>query len=269
MKRTRLIIAAMAASLLAVSCSVKEDRTGCPCWLDIYMSNAADFSRNVYLTGWDASGGNLYRESVSLDEFPDFYETTVPKGFITSCGLLGFTGSRIEGDNYTIPYGEECDRIYASSNPDVDCTGEHGEDRLDIHKHHAMLYMQCSYGPLLKGTLSYRVVGQVNGISLLDLRPKAGQFSAFAKLNENGYWEVCLPRQIDNGLVLEIQADGQPYLNVALGELIAGIGYSWATRDLDDIFVKIDAGGWEDTKETPSVSISIRDWSEDHFTFRI
>ena len=254
MKRLAFIIT-IAASLLAASCSVKEDRSNTPCWLYVYMNNAADFSEDAFLAGWGDTG-LLYSETVPLADRPEHYKTPVPKGFITSSALLNATSSRISGDNVVIPYGQECDRYFASMHDNVNCTGERGRDDLEIHKEHAMLYFKGA--STATGVMSFRIYGTVKGMSLRSLEPLAGEFSAYAHKNENGWMEVCLPRQKDDDLMLEVQLDGAPYMNVAIGDLIARTEYSWTNPDLDDIYLQVTIG--QDTGEA-TISISVSEWN--------
>ena len=258
-----IVTSASAAALLITSCSVKGDRAPCPCWLDIYLENAAEFSESVVLTGWGQDDVCLYRADIFTSDGTDCYETKVGKGYITSCAVLGATQSRISGNRIIIPYGQECDRYYASCNNTVDCTGEFGEDHLSIHKHHSILYVQPVYSHTSDENISFIITGSVNGMSLDTLEPSMGEFGCTLAPDESGNWCACLPRQLDDSLSLEVYVNGDKHLDIPIGRMIAGTGYSWQKKDLDDIFITVDINS------KPCVSISLAGWSEEHYTFTI
>lgn len=267
MKRLFTFFAAtMSAVLMWTSCTIKEDRGPCPCFLDIYLENAAEFSKEALLTGWSAAGDGLYRVNVDVHDYEgSYYETTVPKGFNSSCALLGATLSRVQGNRVIIPFGRGCDHYYAHCHENIDCTGEFAEDHLQIHKQYAMLYLQTSTEMAdFLGDLRFVVIGEVNGMTLDTLSPTQGEFRCEAVLNENGNWEICLPRQLDDTLRLEVyDGSGKLYATYELGRMIARTNYSWAKLDLDDIYLTIDLN--------PHVmlKLSINDWDTKAFTFVI
>ena len=80
-------IAAAALTLVVASCSVKEDRTPCPCWLGIHISPSLDYSRDLTVSAWNED--RIFSQTVSVADYPDEYEQTVPKGHVTVSAYCG------------------------------------------------------------------------------------------------------------------------------------------------------------------------------------
>ena len=80
-------IAAAALALAMASCSVKEDRTPCPCWLGIHITPSLEHSRDLTVSAWDQD--RIFAQTVSVADYPDEYEHTVPKGHVTVSAYCG------------------------------------------------------------------------------------------------------------------------------------------------------------------------------------
>ena len=90
------------AGLSLTSCFVKEDRTPCPCWLEVDLSNVSE--KSVVLSGW--MNELLFRGPVSPSDYPDLYEVTVPRGevYVTA---LGKNNDILNPTNLLVPEGRQ------------------------------------------------------------------------------------------------------------------------------------------------------------------
>ena len=80
-------IAAAALALAMASCSVKEDRTPCPCWLGIHITPSLEHSRDLTVSAWDQD--RIFSRTVAVADYPNSYEQTVPKGHVTVAAYCG------------------------------------------------------------------------------------------------------------------------------------------------------------------------------------
>jgi len=123
-------------------------------------------------------------------------------------------------------------------------------------------------------TSPYRIEvwGNVAGVSAWDLMPVLGEFR-YAPMQENGVYQVRVPRQVDNSLELvmleipdQVGYDGEEMPGQAgddgervvvdrlpLGEYIARSGYDWTAEDLADVNVVLDL-------EMQQVMITVSGW---------
>ena len=77
-KMKRINIIPVAILPFIVCCSVKEDRDGCPCWLQIDLSTCSHYAESVSLKGWTDSGSVFGVQVVKEDFAPD-HEEEVPR----------------------------------------------------------------------------------------------------------------------------------------------------------------------------------------------
>ena len=77
MAKTKTLIT-LAALLSLAACSIKEDRTPCPCWLSIDFTKVSQ--KNVNVAAWGE--GELFCERIAVKDYlgAEGYEKTVPKG---------------------------------------------------------------------------------------------------------------------------------------------------------------------------------------------
>ena len=266
----------MAGMLLLSSCSVKEDRSGCPCWMTVEMPD---------MVGHD--GGQVYNDDCVVlrlrgnsdeDEVDYSYQVTesvrvdaevleyeVPRGSVgvsviempDRVGYDGIVGH--DGDEVRIPVGEQMDSLYGyfrmfyTRCESVLC---------DVELHKEFCTVSFTLGD--EGYVSpydLEVWGNVAGVSAWDLMPLEGDFR-FAPSPEDGVYRVRVPRQLDASLELVMlempdQAghDGERAVvdRLPLGEYIARSGYDWAAEDLADVHIALDM-------EKQQVMITVSDW---------
>ena len=228
-----LFVMWMAGMMFLSSCSIKEDRDGCPCWMTVDLSDVAESrwkspevqSRIEYqmVTKSLESRQNI-AESVVLrlrgnsDEDAVEYEYQMTEAVRADAGTLEYEVPRgavgvsavalgreipgqagYDGDEIRIPVGEQMDslygffKIYHTRCESVLCD-------VDLHKE----FCTVSFTLGKDGYTSpydIEVWGNVAGVSAWDLMPVKGDFR-YAPVQKNGVYQVRVPRQEDNSLEL-------------------------------------------------------------------
>lgn len=252
-------ISAFAAALLcmgAVSCTVKEDREPCPCWLDIDISGCAEHTRDVYVSAW--RGDNIFSDRVSVADYPDVYERTVEKGTVTTSAFCGLLRSTVSGRRIIIPEGCQSDRIRAHAAL-VDCSGESARDSVELYRQYATVHLSMKRQDGDRYPYSIEIRGDVCGLDYVSLTPVEGDFRFRPEADADGTWIFRLPRQETDGWIgLAILHNGEQVDLLPLNEWIDRSGYSWLDRDLKDIYVGVDYA-------LGKVSVSIQGWETGEF----
>ena len=277
-----LFVMWMVGMLFLSSCSIKEDRDGCPCWMTVEMSDLAGHDgEKVGQAGRFSVGagdgecvvlrlrGNSdedavdyeYRvtEAVRVDVGALEYE--VPRGSVGVSavalgneipGRAGYDGLKAgyDGDEIRVPVGEQMDSLYGffkmyhTRCESVLC---------DVELHKEFCTVSFTLGE--DGYSSpYRIEvwGNVAGVSAWDLMPVLGEFR-YAPMQKNGVYQVRVPRQEDNSLELVMLEDSEIVDRLPLGEYIARSGYDWTAEDLADVNVALDL-------EMQQVMITVSGW---------
>lgn len=287
-----LFVMWMAGMLFLSSCSIKEDRDRCPCWMTVDLSDVAESRwkspevqsniehQDVIKSPESRSNvaeNVLLRLRGNSDEDAVDYEYQVTEAVRVDVGALeyevprGSVGvSAVNPVRLTIPVGEQMDSLYGffkmyhTRCESVLCD-------VDLHKE----FCTVSFTLGKDGYTSpydIEVWGNVAGVSVWDLMPVQGDFR-YAPVQKNGVYQVRVPRQEDNSLemvMLEISRqarndngeipdqvghDGERAVvdRLPLGEYIARSGYDWTAEDLADVNVALDL-------EMQQVMITVSGW---------
>lgn len=222
---------------LPTSCTVKEDRSLCPCWMQIDLSQCPYSLSSVTLLGWTQRGGSLFNCDVNNSLFTAPCQQTVPRGEIVSyCALAGLESEQISDLSLGIPVGEQCGQVYAYR-ADVLADGESIQDCVRLHKQFAAVAVKISD---VKGPFSLLVRSRWCGWSLVDLSPLRGEFTYCPSSSEDDVWLFRIPRQGDDSIVLELTLQSGLTYTFPLGDEIRRSGYDWGAEDLDDISIGLD-----------------------------
>ena len=239
MKKMRLILPALLCAAMA-SCTVKEDRGPCPCVLDIYLENSGDFSDRLAVSGWSSSSDRLFLDKIATRQYPDLYSKKVDKGFLHVSAYCGNEAMTLKGDKLTIPEGKPCDPVWAYRGGNIDATGESAEDHIVLHKQYALIHVRIGVAGREDADVVLRARGKANGFDISSLEPCHGDFNCFSSLDSEMNHIICVPRQYDDSLELDVFLDGLLSRTVRAGELIANSGYSWDQEDLEDIYLSLN-----------------------------
>ena len=275
--------------LFLSSCSIKEDRDGCPCWMMVEMPGQAGHDgEKVGQDGRSPVGagddgcvvlrlrGNSdedavdyeYRvtEAVRVDVGALEYE--VPRGSVGVSavafgneipGRAGYDGLKAgydgksagyDGDEIRVPVGEQMDSLYGF----FKMYHTRCESVLcDVELHKEFCTVSFTLGEDgYTSPYDIEVWGNVAGVSAWDLMPVQGEFR-YAPMQKNGVYQVRVPRQEDNSLELVMVEDSEIVDRLPLGEYIARSGYDWTAEDLADVNVALDL-------EMQQVMITVSGW---------
>ena len=246
-------IAAAALALAMASCSVKEDRTPCPCWLGIHITPSLEHSRDLTVSAWDQD--RIFSRTVAVADYPDSYEQTVPKGHVTVAAYCGRRTAVEEGGRIIIPHGCESDPVWAHLSL-VDCTGEFARDTVQMCKQWATVHLKIENSSDEEYPYTLAVESDVCGFDIRDLSPVVGAFRYPLTLDSQESCSFRLPRQRDDSRAIITVSSGQERLDdLPLHQWIEATGYSWHDRNLKDIYIGVDYVRAE-------VTIVIQGWAE-------
>ena len=286
-----LFVMWMVGMLFLSSCSIKEDRDGCPCWMTVEMSDlVGQDGRSPVGAGDDGCVVLRLRGNSDEDAVDYEYQVTeavrvdvgaleyeVPRGSVGVSAVAfsneipsraGYDGKSAwyHGDEIRIPVGEQMDSLYGffkmyhTRCESVLC---------DVELHKEFCTVSFTLGKDgYSSPYDIEVWGNVAGVSAWDLMPVQGEFR-YAPVQKNGVYQVRVPRQEDNSLelvMLEIPDqvgydgeragdDGERTVvdRLPLGEYIARSGYDWTAEDLADVNVALDL-------EMQQVMITVSGW---------
>jgi len=254
----------LAAVSLALSCSVKENRHDCPCYVNVNIDD--------YLTsGFDrallsfSSGGLIGREEVELSQFEEVgYEQAMPRrrGRVAVAAGLGKT--MVRSDTLLTPYGLEADPLWLFCEEFV-CSDD--EYRIESVARKQYCRLVIGVKGLASGEeydYSFVVKGNSNALDMYSATAIEGDYCAEATRNETGIFSVRIPRQKKSELLLEVlerkalsSTEGRKVkFTVDLSAIFTASGYNWERKDLLDAEVSIDYANAQ-------VSFRIEGWQTD------
>ena len=237
--------------LLPTACSVLEDRDSCPCRLHIDLSDVPYPEVRLSLSG--GSWRDLL--TLTLPGEGDFV-VNVPRGKVDVLAVYPSSSGDYSSPGWTIPTGEDCPPVYLGARR-VDTDREEAFCALSLHKHFCRLTLRlASEGGGEPFPFRLTVDGNVSGFTPGGA-PREGSFSyCLPPFDEAGETTVCLPRQKDASLTMEVLFSDEVLRHFALGELMARGGYDWSAPDLADVTLTLDyartrltlhADAWEET----------------------
>ena len=252
MKKSFKALSFVAGTLLLAGCAVKEYRESCPCRLVLDFSEvdtAVVRSADLYVTVPD---GYVFTDHVRCESFDRDYSVEVPRTQLL-VNAVSNAGDMYSQSGLHIPLGQDCPPLYMhSSLIDADC--EQWCEVVRMHKNHCRMTVAVlsdeGYSPGLK------LVSNVNGYDPAG-KPVNGGFEVSHRPDESGICTFVLPRQADNGMILEITDADDVLKRFSIGEHLAAAGYDWNEEDLRDIDVELSLA-------VARMVLKIRWWDEEH-----
>lgn len=226
------------AALLA-GCSVREDRSVCPCLLVLDFSALAD---DAVVRGWDEvewsvlAGDYCAQGRLPADELPADYVVEAPREPVTLVVVAGDEGLFDPEEGLRIPEGEACPPLYGLR-AEYDGVQMEIPVAVALHKRHAVLDVRLrDWG---QDGLDWSVRGMVCGYGPA-LEPLPGAFRVQLAPDSGGRCRLSLPAQADGSLTLCATRFGELDRVFAIGQYILESGYDWNAPDLADITLEID-----------------------------
>lgn len=239
------MIAAAAAAMLLVSCTVKEDREDCPCFLTLDLGGVGGaglaqqglHDLSIMLASDD---GYSRKEDFRLEDNVKEYNVAVPKSGLEVMAVCAGGGECSVEEGFVIGHGDECPVVYMFTDAFVADSGDMRRTVV-LHRNFCGLSvrMKTSFNALPRPFV-ISVEGNVRGYHL-DGTPAEGPFSCISAPSVAGECSVRIPRQTDASLRLVIDfQDSDEVRSFPVGEYILESGYDWTRPDLEDISVEMD-----------------------------
>lgn len=245
--------------LSLVGCSIKEDRSVCPVFLNVSFTNREDITRDVSLLGWNDI--ELFREAVEVEKYDPYWVKALHKQEITLSAYMGVSESTDNGHHILISPGHQSDSLYAFYT-DVDCRGDEAFAEVTLHKQFCTVHLDINQPVDRMKDFRFLVEGNTCGFDLFTFQPVPGSFRCEPAAREGErIVDFRIPRQSDDSMIVSIwfkhpeSGTFEPLGAFPLGEYISRLGYSWKAEELQDIYVRIDfllgvfsieVEGWEE-----------------------
>lgn len=246
----KLLIGAAIALPGLVSCSIKEDRIPCPCYLEVSFEDREHIKDPVSLTGWTSE--QMFDVDINTVDYPDTYTQKVEKTMIAFGAAEGMVSCRQDGHFINVPLGCECDSLYAFID-NIDCTGEMAYTTVKFHKQFATVYLNIGKSSSQMKDYSFVVESNSCGFDMLTYDGVEGEFRCEPETLNGNVIQFRLPRQVDDGLSVTVRYSGGQSASFPLGTYIRKIGYNWSAEDLQDIFITLDIVNGK-------ISVGVADW---------
>lgn len=230
------ITCAATALLLLPSCSVKEDRQPCPCWLTVVLDDASRTAPDAKVL---LMSGNerLISESVSPEEE---YERTVPRGYVRTVVCTGADLSVMSTGTVAFRHGEQIDTIW-SHTAVVDCRNEFARDTAALHRQFAVARLVLKAAPEEDDGRLYSVETSCGGLDLQSSSPTKGGWGMRLVMDGTSGCVFSVPRmRPEDRFAIRISNPDGGDDEVDIQAMLRDIGYSWSKRDLDDMVIALD-----------------------------
>lgn len=253
----------LALSLMFCSCTVKEDRSGCPCRTYLIVDEFIRAGFRKALVSYEHER-NILRKELELVKYAGLpYEKAFPRASVSVSVASGLDAAVPDGDILLFPYGSEADPVWIFHDV-VECTG-------DEQYVNAVPYKQyCNLSILVAGLSSgdeygfrFRIRASCNGIDLFTGQPVSGEYCSMARQIAPDRFSVRIPRQDGSVLLLEMVGDGNAdgtvvtaVRTIDLGREFSASGYDWTSESLDDASAVVDYS-------KADVTVSVDDWNHD------
>ena len=234
----------MAIVTASASCSLKEDRDGCPCHLIIGLDNAVgNGNADIFIF---QDGEEVLTDNVVPADYPEGYRCEVRRRPASATVIQGLEESVLNGGRLVIRDGNDADRLFLY-NETLQCGSETVRAAADLHKNWTTLEISLAAeagedSPA--GNVRIDISGGICGMDLRNGAPVRGDFQCIARLADSGFavYAVNLPRQIssEDEILIAVSRNGKELFSCDISEAISRTGFDWSKPDLDDIRLRLD-----------------------------
>ena len=234
----------MAIVTASASCSLKEDRDGCPCHLIIGLDNAVgNGNADIFIF---QDGEEVLTDNVVPADYPEGYRCEVRRRPASATVIQGLEESVLNGGMLVIREGNDADRLFLY-NETLQCGSETVMAAADLHKNWTTLEISLAAeagedSPA--GNVRIDISGGICGMDLRNGAPVRGDFQCIARLADSGFavYAVNLPRQIssEDEILIAVSRNGKELFTCDISEAISRTGFDWSKPDLDDIRLRLD-----------------------------
>ena len=234
----------MAIVTASASCSLKENRDGCPCHLIIGLYNAVgNGNADIFIF---QDGEEVLADNVVPADYPEGYRCEVRRRPASATVIQGLEESVLNGGRLVIRDGNDADRLFLY-NETLQCGSETVRAAADLHKNWTTLEISLAAeagedSPA--GNVRIDISGGICGMDLRNGAPVRGDFQCIARLADSGFavYAVNLPRQIssEDEILIAVSRNGKELFSCDISEAISRTGFDWSKPDLDDIRLRLD-----------------------------
>ena len=231
--------------LIGQSCSIKEDREICPCFLTVVRPDSGTGAQGEVF--WYLAAGDCRLEGMIAEGEKQVCDIEVPRAVSRLIAVSGIPGGLSGGRYFIVGEEESCPPVYYYKT-ELDARCNSLRDTIRLHKNYSKITIR---GDDPAG-FTYMLAGSSCGFDF-DGNIIKGSFRSQFIVEDTDF--CCrVPRQADSSLRLELYRMGKLQRSFPIGELIAESGYDWTAEDLEDIEVCLD---YQDT----SVNFTVNGWT--------
>ena len=228
----RKVLIGLLGLVALVSCSVKEDRSDCPCWLTVEAPKA------ISLNAWFGS------HQILDNHRGGFVDHTVPRGIVEIIASYG---------KFAAEEGHQMDSLFAQRAL-VNTDGETAGHTVRLNKNFTTVELDFKDEDDGLTVYDLLAIGTVSGVDERTLEPVEGIFRHVPDPVEDGRgYAFRVPRQKDNSLALTLSYDGNVVEVIDLGYLIARSGFDWKSESLGDVSILCDL-------PAHTFTITVKEW---------
>lgn len=219
-----------------LSCSVIEERTGCPCIVEIDMEDEIWSSgADIIVHGTHGSISYYHFAAHEMDSSVTIEVTDRDRADVLVCPAS--LSDHVRDDlGIVLSSGLPCPDMFLFAT-DLDTSQEHIVVKAVAHKNHCDVNVRFENS--FPSSCLLELHSSFCGISLSG-RPLEGAYRQHVALSETGMVSCRLPRQADASASLDIIPSSGSVRHIALGSLMQQAGYDWDAEDLEDINLTID-----------------------------
>lgn len=257
----KTLLSVQLAALLACSCSIKEDRTLCPCTLNLDYTliraddRIADVENNIMYLGIPSQTCSQIR----IGDYPQGQSMVIArKDAFLSC-YLGYSPERISSGRLFIPEGEDGDAFF-SYHEELFI----GPDTEDVYVT-PRLCNECTKivvcfvdNDSASEEYSLMAKSSTNGLDLSTGRPTAGKFTCNMPSFDGKSFSFNMPRQGSRDIVIDVLSarDSGFLYDIKLYEELDRASYDWNAESLPPLVViNIE-------RQNVIIDVKIIDWDE-------
>lgn len=242
---------ALLAAATMTSCSVKEMRDVCPCWVDLDFSRCfasdtcGDLRSRICEVNIYRADGSLYGTRIfSTDTMADHYEVTVDRAGYTCSALFyeDYLAYTHNDASIVATASSQSDSLYGSFKG-IDATGERATADFDALKQFANLNVRFVNAPdSLWLTLS-GITSSVETMTLSALEDSGSSVKTLYTTAKDGYSvNYSLLRQWDGDITFTVASvfSGNTLAALDLRSILENEGYDFRDPWLRDIYLVID-----------------------------
>lgn len=252
--------------LLAVSCSIKESRLGCPCILNMDYAKIRADERRVNAQNPDSLlviVQGAYNSFVRMSEWPVYHSINVPRNRLHLACYLGTSEERLENGRtrLMIPLGEDCDRLFSYHRIlqlYEDSEEEFVTPTLSNEYTKVIISLDEETHDTGSGEEKMRVVGSTCGLDLNTGYAMEGPFQYEMDIYDSHSYCFNMPRQKNRDIRIDAisSQNGDVLYSIDLAGELDRAGYDWNAESLPLlVVVQVNA------QHIP-VGVRIIDWDE-------